>query len=321
MFGNTARSLPRVHSYGDAEKVFNQRGAVRSKRWAEHERPLYKTYYHYRVAKYDNHFNIILYNTVMARYYAPTMIDGKQHERRLFMGDNSVTSKDFMLYVLGKNSWRRVENSQLGEVVAPVYNRSFMYDGGTSFSADFMYVEGVLDTTKSSHTPHYRMVSGNEDKTARAEILKKFDNYLMLVQMRLPEFTAEATLSDRLGRPWAGGAFSEWDARKCIEKIADDSATSDDIHDFFEMCQDAFNVLASKRAYKQKDFTLQPRWHTPSTPIDGIEKLEKQITADEVRKAVSSRILKALDLDKKSIKQTIPQFVVEKDYPRSNVNW
>jgi hypothetical protein len=321
MFGNTARSLPRVHSYADAEKVFNQRGAVRSKRWAEHERPLYKTYYHYRVAKYDNHFDIILYSTVMARYYVPTLVDSRVHERRLYMGDNSITSKDFMHYVLGKNSWKRVENSQLGEVIAPVYNKSFMYDNDTPFSADFMYVDGVLDTTKSSHTPHHRMVSGNEDKVARAEVLKKFDNYLMLVQMRLPEFTAEATLSDRLGRPWAGGSVSEYDSRKCVGKIADDSATSDDIHEFFEMCQDAFNVLASKRAYKQKDFTLQSRWHTPSAPIDGIEKLEKQITADEVRKAVSTRILKALDLDKKSIKQTIPQFVVEKDYPRSNVNW
>ena len=320
MFGNTARSLPRVHSYADAEKVFNQRGAVRSKRWAEHERPLYKTYYHYRVAKYDNHFDIILYSTVMARYYVPTLVDSRVHERRLYMGDNSITSKDFMHYVLGKNSWKRVENSQLGEVIAPVYNKSFMYDNDTPFSADFMYVDGVLDTTKSSHTPHHRMVSGNEDKVARAEVLKKFDNYLMLVQMRLPEFTAEATLSDRLGRPWAGGSVSEYDSRKCVGKIADDSATSDDIHEFFEMCQDAFNVLASKRAYKQKDFTLRPVWQS-TAPIDGIDKLEKQITADEVRKAVSTRILKALDLDKKSIKQTIPQFVVEKDYPRSNVNW
>jgi hypothetical protein len=164
------------------------------------------------------------------------------------------------------------------------------------------------------------MVSGNEDKTARAEILKKFDNYLMLVQMRLPEFTAEATVSHNLGRPWAGGAVSEWDARKCVEKIADDSATSDDIHAFFEMCQDAFNVLASKRAYKQQDFTLRPRWQS-TAPVDGIEKLYKPVTADDVRKAVSTRILKALDLDKKSIKQTIPQFVVEKDYPRSNVGW
>jgi hypothetical protein len=320
MFGNTARSLPRVHSYADAEKVFNHRGAVRSKRWAEHERPLYKTYYHYRVAKYDNHFDIILYSTVMARYYVPTLVDSRVHERRLYMGDNSITSKDFMHYVLGKNSWKRVENSQLGEVIAPVYNKSFMYDNDTPFSADFMYVDGVLDTTKSSHTPHHRMVSGNEDKVARAEILKKFDNYLMLVQMRLPEFAAEATLSDRLGRPWAGGSVSEYDSRKCVGKIADDSATSDDIHEFFEMCQDAFNVLASKRAYKQKDFTLRPVWQS-TAPIDGIDKLEKQITADEVRKAVSTRILKALDLDKKSIKQTIPQFVVEKDYPRSNVSW
>jgi len=320
MFGNTARSLPRVHSYADAEKVFNHRGAVRSKRWMENQRPLYKTYFHYRVVKYANHFDIVLYSTVMARYYAPTLIDSRVHERRLFMGDNSITSKDFMHYVLGKDSWRRVENSQVGEVIAPVYNKAFMYDGDEPFSADFMYVEGVLDTNKSSHTPHHRMVSGNEDKTARAEILKKFDNYLMLAQMRLPEFTAEATVSHNLGRPWAGGAFDAWDSRKCVEKIADDSATSDDIHAFFEMCQDAFNVLASKRAYKQRGFTLRPVWQS-TAPIDGIEKLDKQITADEVRKAVSTRILKALDLDKKSIKQTIPQFVVEKDYPRSNVSW
>lgn len=320
MFGNTARSLPNVHSYADAQTAFNRRGAVRSKKWMENQRPLYKTYFHYRVVKYLNHFDIVLYSTVMARYYEPTMVDGKQHERRLFMGDNSITSKDFMHYVLGKNSWRRVENSQRGEVVAPVYNKAFIYDGDEPFSADFMYVDGVLDTTKSSHTPHHRMVSGNEDKAARAEILKKFDNYLMLVQMRLPEFAAEATLSDRLGRPWAGGAVSEYDSRKCVGKIADDSATSNDIHEFFEMCQDAFNVLASKRAYKQRGFTLRPVWQS-TAPIDGIEKLEKQITADEVRKAVSTRILKALDLDKKSIKQPIPQFVVEKDYPRSNVNW
>ena len=320
MYGNTARSLPWVRSYADAQAVFNQRGAVRSNKWAENERPLNKTYHHYRVAKYEDHFDVVLYHTVMARYYAPTMVDGKRHEHRLFMGDISITSKDFMHYVLGKDSWKRIENSQVGEVIAPVYNRSFMYNGDTPFSADFMYVDGVLDTTKSSHTPHYRMVSGNEDKTARAEILKKFDNYLMLVQMRLPEFTAEVTLSDNLGRPWQGGAFNVWDARKCIEKIADDSATSDDIHSFFEMCQDAFNVLASKRAWKQRDFTLRPRWNT-TQPVDGIEKLDKQITAEEMRKAVSTRILKALDLEKKSVKQTIPQFVVEKDYPRSNVGW
>jgi len=320
MYGNTTRALPWVRNYAEAQSVFNHRGAVRSKRWVENERPLYKTYYHYRVAKYEDFFDVVLYSTVMARYYAPTMVDGKQHERRLFMGDNSITSKDFMHYVLGKDSWRRVENSQRGEVIAPVYNKSFMRNGDERFSADFMYVDGVLDTTKSSHTSHYRMVSGNEDKAARAEVLKKFDNYLMLAQMRLPEFAAEVTLSDSLGRPWGSGAVSEYDSRKCVGKIADDSATSNDIHEFFEMCQDAFNVLASKRAYKQRDFLLSPRWQS-TAPVDGIEKLEKQITADEVRKAVSTRILKALELNKKSIKQLIPQFVVEKDYPRSNVHW
>lgn len=321
MFGNTTRHLAWVRNYTEATAVFNKRGAVRSKKWAENERPLYKTYHHYRLVKHPEYYDVVLYSTVMARYYEPKMVDGKKHERRLYMGDNSVTSKDFMYHVLGISRSHAIEIADGTRVVAPVYNRSFTHDNDTQFSADFMFVDGFLDPAQSAHTPHHRLVSGNDDKAARAEILKRFDNFIVLAQMRLPEFVANAELSTSSGRPWGGG-LATYRYSDCVSGIAHDETPDQRAVDgFFNMCQDAVNVLASKRAYKQKDFTLAYSWHNNKHNNDSIDKLDKPITPEDLRKTVSTRILKALDLDKKSVKQTIPQFVVEKDYPCSNVHW
>lgn len=321
MFGNTTRHLAWVRNYTEATAVFNKRGAVRSKKWAENERPLYKTYHHYRLVKHPEYYDVVLYHTVMARYYEPTIVDGKKHERRLYMGDNSVTSRDFMYHVLGVSRSHTTELADGTMVVAPIYNRSSLHNDGESFSADFIFVDGFLDPAQSVHTPHHKMVSGNDDKTARAEILKRFDNFIMLAQMRLPEFVASAELSRGKGRPWGNG-MQIYHYREAVEAIAHhDSPPQSMVDDFFAMCQDAVNVLASKRAYAQENFTLAYSWHSNNPNNDSIDKLDKPITAEDLRKAVSTRILKALDLDKKSVKQTIPQFVVEKDYPRSNVHW
>ena len=321
MFGNTTRNISWVRNYTEATAVFNKRGKVRSSRWAENERPLYKTYHHYRLVKHPEYYNVVLYHTVMARYYEPTIVDGKKHERRLYMGDNSVTSKDFMYHVLGVSRSHTTELADGTRVVAPIYNRASLNNDGDSFSADFIFVDGFLDPAQSVHTPHHKLVSGNDDKAARAEVLKRLDNLIMLAQMRLPEFVASAELSMNSGRPWGGG-MSTWQYSDCISVIAHNEAPDQKAIDaFFKMCQDAVDVLASKRAYAQKDFTLAYSWHNNAPNNDSIDKLDKPITAEDLRKAVSTRILKALDLDKKSIKQTIPQFVVEKDYPRSKVHW
>ncbi len=271
------------------------------------------------MVKHPEYYDVVLYSTVMARYHEPTMVDGKKHERRLYMGGNSITSKDFMYHVLGVSRSHTTELADGTKVVAPIYNRSSLHNDGVSFSADFIFVDGFLDPAHSVHTPHYRMVSGNDDKAARAEILKRFDNFIMLAQMRLPEFVASAELSNGKGRPWGSG-MQTYHYREAVEAIAHyDPPPQSMVDDFFEMCQDAVNVLASKRAYDQKGFTLDYAWRNNQN--DSIDKLDKPITAEDLRKTVSTRILKALDLDKKSVKQTIPQFVVEKDYPRSNVHW
>jgi hypothetical protein len=287
---------------------------VRSKKWAENERPIYKTYHHYRVVKHAEYYDLILYRTVMARYFTPTMVDGKLHERCLYMGDQSITSRDFMHRVLGVSQGMREILADDKVVVAPVYYRASLHHDGESFSADYLYVDGVLDTTRSVHTRHFRKVSSKDDRAQRAEVVKRFEPYIMMAQMRMPEFHANAEVTRNAGTPFSGGSERRYQDSIC--EMAEGSTDQIAINHFFELCQNAYDVLASKRAWKQDGFSLGT-YRNPST--DHIDKLEKQITPSEFRTAIVGRINRLTGGDQRSEVVEIPQFVVESEYPRTNI--
>jgi hypothetical protein len=314
MFGNTTRHMPYVRTYAEAEKQFNKRGAVRSAKWAPNERPIYKTYHHYRVVKHPEYYDIVLYRTVMARYFTPQTIDGKLHERCLYMGDQSVTSRDFMWHVLGVERGLREIMPDGTKVVAPIYHRSSLHHDGEPFSADYLYVDGTLDTSKSVHTRHYRKVSSKDDKAKRAEITKLFEPYIMMAQMRMPEFHANTVIDYRTGRPFGGG--NEGKYRDAICDMAEGSTEQAAIDEFFAMCQSAYTLLASKRAYNQTGFNMGT-YRNPNT--DPVDKLEKQITPPEFRAAIIGRINRLTGAQDRTELVEIPQFVVESDYPRTNI--
>jgi hypothetical protein len=314
MYGNTTRHMPYVRTYAEAEEQFNKRGAVRSKNWAENERPIYKTYHHYRVVKHAEYYDLMLYRTVMARYFTPQTIDGKLHERCLYMGDQSITSRDFMYHVLGVERGLREVMPDGTKVIAPIYHRSSLHHDGESFSADYLYVDGVLDTTKSVHTRHYRKVSSKDDKAQRAEMVKRFEPYIMLAQMRMPEFHNNAEVTRNAGTPFSGG--SERRYQESVIDMAEGSTDQIAINHFFELCQNAYDVLASKRAYKQRDFSLG---NYQNRNVDPIDKLEKQITPSEFRTAIVGRINRLTGAHERTELVEIPQFVVESDYPRTNI--
>jgi hypothetical protein len=314
MFGNTTRHMPYVRTYAEAEEQFNKRGAVRSKNWAENERPIYKTYHHYRVVKHAEYYDLMLYRTVMARYFTPQTIDGKLHERCLYMGDQSITSRDFMYHVLAVERGLRETLPAGTKVIAPIYHRSSLHHDGTNFSADYLYVDGVLDTTKSVHTRHYRKVSSKDDKAQRAEMVKRFEPYIMLAQMRMPEFHNNTEVNKRIGQPF--GAGNERKYRDAIRDMAEGSTEQTDINHFFEMCEDAYTTLVSKRAYNQHGFNMG-NYRNPGT--DPIDKLEKPVTPSEFRTAIVGRINRLTGAHERTELVEIPQFVVESDYPRTNI--
>jgi hypothetical protein len=99
--------------------------------------------------------------------------------------------------------------------------------------------------------------------------------------------------------------------------MAEGSTEQTDINHFFEMCEDAYTTLASKRAYNQSGFSLGSSYH--KRPADSVDKLEKQITPSEFRTAIVGRINRLTGANERTELVEIPQFVVESDYPRTNI--
>ena len=210
-----------------------------------------------------------------------------------------------MYHVLGVSQEQR-EILADKVLIAPIYHRASLHHDGADFSADYHYVDGVLDTTKSMHTKHYRKVSSKDDKAQRAEVVKVFEPYIMLAQMRMPEFHNNTTVDRQAGQPFGGG--NERKYQDAIRDMAEGSTDQIAINHFFELCQNAYDVLASKRAWKQRGFSL-----------GNYHKLEKPITPSEFRTAIIGRINRLTGGDQRSEKVEIPQFVVESDYPRTNI--
>jgi hypothetical protein len=311
------RELPQIINYETADRFFTNARRPRTSRWAEHQRPLRNTaQLHYRIERKNDgeHYDLVLYGTVMGRLYRPAE-DGSQ--RRLYIDHYSQTSRQFLDRVCDMRQVNR-KLSITGEVViAPMYMRESITDyDGKGFSIDMTFTNAGLDVSRSKHTPHVKFVSTDADKAERKRILKNFENYVMLAVMRMPEFRASATLDSRAGAPFSSGVHSS-NFKYALLDMDAGTETQAQIDHFFEMCQDTYNTLASKRGYRQKNFKLSNHWRSNTVPST-IDELEQPITEKDFVKSVNARLLKILHGDARSGKQPIPQFPREEEYTASN---
>jgi hypothetical protein len=170
--------------------------------------------------------------------------------------------------------------------------------------------------SRSKHTPHVKFVSTDADKAERKRILKNFENYVMLAVMRMPEFKANVNLDSRAGQPFSSGVHPSR-FKDALLSMDAGTASQVEINLFFEMCQDTYDTLASKRGYKQENFHLSSYWRSNTVPST-IDELEQPITEKDFVKSVNTRLLKILHGDVRSGKQPIPQFPREEEYTASN---
>jgi len=321
----TKELIMMIRTYNDAVKAFNVRGPVRSSAWGNNERPLDKTYKHKKIVWYNDnqtdYYDIVLHKTVMARFYKPIVCDMNiEHERRLYTSHPSQTSRKFMWEILGHFGQLGGTHGIPDGVVAPIYNKDFMRAsaGVAGFSADFMFMDGKLDVSRSKHTPHYRTVSSKEDKQKRADVVRRMDVYINLAIMRMPEFEAAVTLSRKLGQTFGGEGYVHEYAQAMRPMMADDPIDgADDVESFFQMCQMAYNTIASKRGMEQQGFDMG-NWR--GSPADPISKLKNPITTDEFRRAIIERIYKYAGVKQGSKRVELSQFPQRKDYPRTNIS-
>lgn len=319
-------------NYDEAVGTFAFRKAVRSSAWQPNERPLdSKPRSEHRLIEgsneYGKYFDVKLYQTVMARFYEPKVEDGKRVERRLYMGHSSQTSRQFMHYTLrvdlGVNvDWRDHTTHADELIIMPIYAKHFMVDeDNTPFSLDAVFVDDLLDPTQSEHTKHYRLVADKDVRQFKAKVATHFEPYIMLAQMRMPEFKAECKLDYKYGQAFGGEGYNRAYYMAVQEMWNNPEPMQQDIDVFFEMCQSAYNIIASKRGADQEDFQMAGSWYNRNTSTDNtVDDLKKPIEMVEFRRAILDRIQKYVGSNSLKKPEEVKQFPRNSEYPRSNIH-
>ena len=317
-------------NYGEALGTFAMRGAVRSKAWQPNERPLDpKPRSEHRLIEgsneYGKYFDVKLYQTVMARFYEPKVEDGKRVERRLYMGHSSQTSQQFMRHTLSVDLGLNIHwtpEDRDNQPVWPIYTKAFMVDGDrdTPFSLDAVFVDGLLDPAQSEHTKHYRLVADKDVRQHKIKVAAHFEPYIMLAQMRMPEFRASCTLDHKYGRAFGGEGYNREYYMAIQEMWTDPEPRQQDIDVFFEMCQSAYNIIASKRGADQEDFTIKGNWYSRNATESSVDDLKKPIEMVEFRRAILDRIHKYVGSNSLKKPEEVKQFPKNSEYPRSNIH-
>ena len=318
-------------NYDEALGTFAFRKAVRSIAWKPNERPLDpKPRSEHRLIEgsneYGKYFDVKLYQTVMARFYEPKVVDGKRVERRLYMGHSSQTSQQFMRYTLSVDLGLNIHwtpEDRDNQPVWPIYAKHFMVDGDndTPFSLDAVFVDGLLDPVQSEHTKHYRLVADKDVRQFKAKVAAHFEPYIMLAQMRMPEFKAECRLDYKYGQAFGGEGYNRAYYMAVQEMWTVSEPQQQDIDVFFEMCQSAYNIIASKRGADQENFQMAGSWYNRNTSTDNtVDDLKKPIEMNEFRRAILDRIQKYVGSNSLKKPEEVKQFPKNSEYPRSNIH-
>ena len=313
MFSIKAHMISCVSNYEQAEAHFNKTPAERPPRnggagWEPHERPLRdRRSQHLRIEKHGDgdgtFYDICLYRTPMARFYKP--IAGKRVV--LYSGHDSMSSRSFRRYVLGKSSIMSVETTVNTKVAVPLYNYDVVRDQGADFSARLVFVDGKLDVDASEHAPHYTYVKSADNKEYEAVVKQRFEPWITLAMMRMDEWAADVEFDYRASRPFGGAEFAPKYALRDIavgKELVDPQPQS-----FMRYAEEVLNAMFSKRIGNQTNVYSRDS----ATFAD----LDKPITPAEFGKSLLAGCLRNCKLDFKTGRKALPMFMPWDDYPRS----
>lgn len=166
-FGIKAYNAKRATSYEDCAAMFEQPANLRRMGWGADKRPLdgvRKTHMH--VLKGDDYFDVVLYQTAMARYYKP---DGDKREVWYNVHD-SMSSKMFQNHILRVDPAAFTQRNLDGVQVLVGMNA---HSGGP-FPARLRYVDGKLDTSKSRDCPAQLKSTTSPERKAERKAFKKW---------------------------------------------------------------------------------------------------------------------------------------------------
>jgi hypothetical protein len=175
MFGSDCRGCYSARNYEEAKDRYHKTPQPRGATWGPNERPLDNNRkHHYRIVQGEGeaHYDIMLYNTVMARYHRPTP-DGWRVQYNYY---SRMTTHAFMWQVLDLRyhpyGVLRLRTTRSQTVMVPIGTGSRFDD---LYGADLWFKDtGVIDVSRSDHEPVEIPKYTDEFKAWRAELRETF---------------------------------------------------------------------------------------------------------------------------------------------------
>lgn len=300
----------KLYSYPQAQRHFESRGAVRSKRWQANERPLVGTREKwFKLVKENDYYDLVLYKTPLVRYFKPE--DNGDHMVWL-RGEYHNKTWQF-LRQMSWGCWYSEGLPTVGgqRVVVPLVTQVKEPHGlvPVDWSATLVFnSDDKLILEKSDHRPIAVAHSSTEDKEARKKLTAAVKGILDLMVVRLPTFHAEASIGRQRG--WAfGGLGDKAAARKVGETIREvvqlgEELTDEGLHNLLPYCQDVYNTALSKRLEMKEDVRIT---HYRDSPI--IPEHVKPIEPEAFRAALKRSLLRYSGLAKQTGRRVLPKFV------------
>lgn len=312
-------------TYQQAQEMFNKtKKPPRSKKYADHQRPLRRVSESHLMIQKDAHSYVYKINGVdVVRVYEPN--DQGDYEVAVIglygTYDIQLQSK-FTGYYNGK-----ALNTTANELVRLPLNPHYR-DQGKDFSALLTYDRSdKLIVEKSWHADIYRLASNDGDKQKRKDIKKELDAYVTLQMFKLPTLRDNCEPKSEMGRPFGESRLS-WaiigSMRDALNNLPLPLDSQSFMETFDEVAQDCFDMLASKKVYNHNDgnlFYKMGSWQRQQNPADADDAQEQAddivqtITPDEFKKSLVARIMSFAGLSKGTESVALPQF--DKTLPRT----
>lgn len=304
MFSST-QNLPTINDFESAHEWFTKtpKPVTRKGQWNDNQRPLKDTRsHHYRIeqGRGGEYYDVVLYTTAMARFYAPTP-DGR---RVMYTAHNSNTSKQFMRNVTRHSTLMHMDTTDNQTVAVPVSYKDSIYEDGHGFSASLWFDNSPhkrLVVEQSAHTPMYTHKVGKSDKETRNHIKALCEPYITLACMRMGDWRRDEYVNEDLLTPFKGGVdtlFSERDAIRCMTQGNDLEQVS--INTFMALAEKVYDYEATKLYYKAN--------------YDSEKPVTEKVLADGLWRVI---VRETYALQRKSEAVPLPQFMNIMNFPRT----
>jgi len=205
MFSDSVHNISPIAGFPQARRYFEStRKPPRSKRWEEHQRPLYKVSApHYRIECFDgateadSYYDIVHYQTPLLRYFAPKE-DGSY--AMLVNYYYSLTSRKLlarMRYGTGSGFSSVEEGKRVRIPMRHACKEDYTAPNGVTvpkgWSALLTYKEsGMLDVSRSAHGPVHVFHTSRERRAERSTFFKQIRPYVDILMLSLPSTHANA---------------------------------------------------------------------------------------------------------------------------------